>query len=366
VILHETLHYWQQLGSGFLVRLADEEWGRLLTFENNNNNKDITAPGPIRQMFVKRERFGFSAKDLSECLARYWDVHVINPAQLLEIELKDPKRSFSDDFRRSYNQALKKRELYDSKKGYSSKAYDLAMLGAAGNYATPYKILIKNIGSLSSAVLFPLLCHFAFQTFSPAYFFGLFAENIDMKNVESEEFQPNIDSVWNYQYPHIMKQCIEIYEKFGKFVEFGPVVFLKIPGLANHPVYKWVFDWIASYAVLLTGSPLANSMSQSFANMEPNVLAWFALERAFALPGIPLNRSLLLEMLSPPCITFADGKTWTLSRFYRDELLSALDESNRIRIQDREKSFASDESISQECLNIHCRWQKFIKAYRGY
>src|SRR3954467_12457235 len=68
ILFHETLHYWQQLAQGFLIRLADEEWQRLLTYKNE---KQIIPPGSVRQMFAKKEKYGFSAKELSESLASY-------------------------------------------------------------------------------------------------------------------------------------------------------------------------------------------------------------------------------------------------------------------------------------------------------
>ena len=36
VLYHESLHFWQFLASGYIANFVNEEWIRLLHFENNN------------------------------------------------------------------------------------------------------------------------------------------------------------------------------------------------------------------------------------------------------------------------------------------------------------------------------------------
>ena len=142
-VFHETLHYWQHISQGFLIRLIEEDLDRLERFEATGN---IPPPGPLKRMFVTRDATaGFSPRDLMEAHARYWDIHAIGPPRLIEADLDNPHRE---------TDSILTRPAYDDMKaegriwrhidpngeghGYSGFSFDLAMRLAGGAYARPY------------------------------------------------------------------------------------------------------------------------------------------------------------------------------------------------------------------------------------
>jgi len=62
----------------------------LQRFENEGEKRGI---GAYRTEFMRKDdTAGFSAHDLHESLARFWDVHVIGPHRLIEMEFADGKK----------------------------------------------------------------------------------------------------------------------------------------------------------------------------------------------------------------------------------------------------------------------------------
>src|SRR5262249_37406102 len=85
VLFHETVHFWQYLASGYLAGIVEEDWGRLVAFERDQAKMPA---GPRRLHFLQpHPEHGFAPVDLVEAFARFWDVHVIGPADLLEMEI---------------------------------------------------------------------------------------------------------------------------------------------------------------------------------------------------------------------------------------------------------------------------------------
>src|SRR5258707_10379907 len=69
-LYHETLHFWQFLGFGYLANLVARDWDRLLAFEKTGRVAPLT---PEQRAFTEdRGEAGFSAIELLECCTRYW------------------------------------------------------------------------------------------------------------------------------------------------------------------------------------------------------------------------------------------------------------------------------------------------------
>ena len=51
LLIHETVHFWQRLGSGYLTRLVADEWHRLLMLEENG-----TLLGESARVAAHRDR----------------------------------------------------------------------------------------------------------------------------------------------------------------------------------------------------------------------------------------------------------------------------------------------------------------------
>ena len=51
MLVHETIHYWQQLSSGYLLAMAQEDWEQLLSWEQGVR----PALGPLRGGYRRPE-----------------------------------------------------------------------------------------------------------------------------------------------------------------------------------------------------------------------------------------------------------------------------------------------------------------------
>ena len=110
VYAHERLHLWQTLSQGFIARQASLEWQRLQRFEQTGE----VAAHPefndqLEKFFKKHSEWGFSAWNLSEALARFWDIQSTGASKILasqgkaqDVPIHDP--GFDQDFRK-LNQA---------------------------------------------------------------------------------------------------------------------------------------------------------------------------------------------------------------------------------------------------------------------
>lgn len=94
VLMHECLHAFQLAGSRWLQRMVAEEWERVLAMERTGNAPPL---GPLRRQFARpASDMPFSVRDLVECLARFWDMHVRGPDRVLEEEaFPDPHGYFA-------------------------------------------------------------------------------------------------------------------------------------------------------------------------------------------------------------------------------------------------------------------------------
>ena len=83
VLYHESVHFWQVLASGYLGNLIASEWSRVDHFEKTG---EIRPQSDAARAHTERDSFPFSAYELVECWARYWDVHTRSPARIVDEE----------------------------------------------------------------------------------------------------------------------------------------------------------------------------------------------------------------------------------------------------------------------------------------
>src|SRR5262249_13891273 len=163
-LVHESIHYWQQLSHGYLFRLAQEDWTRMLAWEQKGGAAQL---GPCRAHYLEAEgRNGFSAYQLCESLARFWEVVFAGPAATMD-EVRKSGRA-SPGLLAEWNDL--------ARRGPSDAAFDMAMR-ASGSYDLPYAVARRVLDPTAGLVIFPFLAHFALKTARPAHFFERFVED---------------------------------------------------------------------------------------------------------------------------------------------------------------------------------------------
>ena len=362
VVFHETVHYWQQLGQGFMGKVAEEDWSRLLRFEARDAPGET---GPLRNEFVRRHGgAGFSALDLQESLARFWDVHVIGPHRLLEMDFEDPKRAIDDFFKEQYL-ALKKKGMivHPEHGGYSDVAFDMAMEASAGNYAKPYKFVRERCNPVATGVVFPLAGHCALQSDKPVDVFLKVIEAAPQRLQNLPRGQP-IHELWRACYSVVRTLSLQAAGELGMAKLTMGAAAIRNGSLTQHPVYRWAFGELERGRMVLEDTPLAEVLARTFSRvpeetMRGGVRGALALDMCLSCPGDTTHRSFLVEWLAPPCVRFPDGKQWALPELYRRELVPEIDEAERKLSDERRR-------VAEDVLDVNERWLGFRRSVRGY
>ena len=253
ILFHETVHFWQHLGQGYLLLRVDEDWQRLREF---GEARKTPAPGPMKQHFAAPPAdLGFSASDLHEALARFWDVHVLGPDTLLDLEIRSGRRAIAAelvaDFRKAQDAGWIRHAVHG---GYSDLAYDLAMEAAAGNYGLPYLLLRRQVSPVFAGVVFPLAGHMAFKSRDPVRRFRRIVDTL--AGGAFPDVQPGraVNELWEEHYLLVCSVAREIAESEGEATFAGTpahmapemaaadienIDALDADLLAGHPVYGW-------------------------------------------------------------------------------------------------------------------------------
>ena len=318
IVMHETLHYWQQLTHGFLARLASEEWRRLQAFRENG---EFPPPGPVRRQYVKKHpELGFSVRTLHEALTRGWDIHICNPIQVLHLERES--RLFTDDtFWARFDELEAAGALTGPGGSYTDLAYELGMDGAGGRYASPFRYLVEHSNRAQAGIAFPLAAHFALQTPNPA---ASYARIAPVLANEAKPSQPApIEELWISYYDHARQRIAPILDEMGQSYLPGEDVIRE--ELGDHPGYQRAIShlqrlekesWRAKPYHLYMQAPEAIRGRQ-------------AADIMLATPGISEHRSLLLMCLPPPRVQFTDGQTWILGHTFNKEFPEAAKYENQ-------------------------------------
>ena len=341
MIFHETVHFWQYLASGYLARLVEEDWDRLVAFERSGKT---THELPRRSHFLQRHpEHGFAPRDLVEAFARYWDVHVIGPPNLLEQELHAGRHVFSQDFVDRYHELNEERMLRHPEYkhrgyGYTADSFDLAMEGPAGSSAKPYVQLRERLPPKTIGGLFPIAVHLALQTTDPVgTFASIFANPTDIDRA----FPNNNDIavLWRLFYDGMSGGL----DTVPKDRVLGSGIDVARSGtLRANPVWRW----------LIKSTDRAAS-----------VYGMKRLLYALSCPGDRDNKRWLLPRLAPLLVQFADGTEWNPAQ---DVLLQFAAENKWVRPEGVYAEGARLARVAELAREVGDRWQSFLRSANGY
>jgi len=343
VIFHETVHFWQYLASGYLARLVEEDWDRLVKFEDSGR---VIWNTPLRSHFIEPHSVhAFSPRDLVEAFARYWDVHVVGPPQLIELELQSAGHSFSCDFVERFERMKRENLASHPQHGaYSSASFDLAMEGPGGGWAKPYVMMLERLTPKAVATLFPICINLALQTANPV---GTFTFLISGAPSIENALPSNNDIAilwrWGYDFMLPLLQELPRQDLLGNGIQVASE-----GSLTGHPVWKWLIGYTLRAAAHFG---ITDGDKRNWETAVQNGLG--PLSFALACPGALSNRSKLVPFLSPPLVQFADGVAWSLAK---DAAISVQTSSRGLTVLDE---------IAEVAQDIDDRWQSLLDT-RGY
>lgn len=357
IVLHETIHYWQHLGQGYLMLRVQEDWKRLLEFEKTGKP---SKAGEQKLRFLRKGVVpNFSALDLHECLARFWDVHVIGPVNLMELELKDDRRRLDESVIKEYVRLKSAGKLVRASDGaYSSESYDLAMYSAAGNYAVPYRLIRNQTESQVAGTILPLAGHFAFQTKDPVHSFRRIVDILLGGALPEIPREQNITDLWEQHYPLIWRVADAVKKDQHEPTLFSGM-FMQRGSLSSNRVYQWAYRTLRRALEIVPHTKLAAGFSKKFPRAEPEALSLLMLDFMLSCPGTPENRAFLIDRLAPPCLRFGDCRIWKPAGLWGLQLYRDMPD---IGAQIVEESTQAAEAS----LDIAERWKAFRTACRGY
>ena len=350
VLYHESIHFWQFLSSGYIANLISEEWKRLNHFEQMN---EIIPKSDFLKNFNQRpEDKTFSPYELTECWARYWDVHTRSPARIIKEE--------GIEIDESENQNNK---LYGN---YSWIEYDTIMQKGEDShlYAQPYRWLLEKASGNSYliALLFPIITHASFGSPDPVgVFTGCFEraaqEEILKEIMEHRSGNINFDWInsWTFAWNEIVLPTLEE-KKLPIFTSGFDVI--QRGALETQPIYR---EYPEKAQILLKFVRLANVLDvpgedqfpdYSMEHMENHAITEMAANNPwviFALPGQPHYRNLLGHYLAPPNVNFRNF-TYSSSRVsnmweseYRTNESAETFESASIKLTEKIRRFRAAE-----------------------
>lgn len=303
-LYHETLHFWQVMGWGFVANAVAADWLRLLQFEASGQ-----VPPPTRHGMAALDEAGaapFSPRDLLEAAARFWDVHTRSPARVVADEgLQEQAQAYAG--------GPLERPAADGPglRAYTNHAFDFVMQHGPDcqRYARPYRWLLDRVeGASAFAVLiFPLCVHAAMGTPDPVRVF--------CAAVHAAWQHPVIRSLVGQRSGSIHADWLMLWPPMQRLV-LGPAclqagVMAYTPGLdviargplAQHPVYRDCLarahfqGWLKLMRPPAEAGVVGEALWQA-ACEQPLIL--------FALPGEPYYRRALADNLPPPLACFAN------------------------------------------------------------
>jgi hypothetical protein len=303
LLIHETMHFWQLLGSGYLTRLVADEWQRLLTLEANG-----TLLAESARVVAHRDRSAvpFAADELVEAWCRYWDVHIRGPLRVMaEEDLERPAGPSRPDL-------------------YSHTDYDLVMTQGPLEqlYARPYRWLLDQTGgdSLVCNALFPFVVFTAFASDDPVTFVRaamtklLHADVVALVRRCAAEQRYLINQVWLAIAETVLQRHLGplLVESSGPSLRMGSEL-VGEPPLSGHPL-------LGPYAVKAAKSnfslwaayfhPTDEGDSPAYASELSRLAREGPVVSQLTMPGQPWYRLTLGALIPPPVIRFRN-LTWS-------------------------------------------------------
>ena len=361
ILFHETTHFWQQLGQGYLLLRVDEDWQRLREFLDSGK---VLPPGPMKAHFSRvPEDISFSPRDLHEALARFWDMHVLGPDTVLEREIESGRRAIDPELIERFRNAQAGGRIRHPDHGaYSDLAYDLAMEAAAGNYGLPYLLLRNQVSAVFAGTVFPLAGHMAFKSRDPVRRFRRIVDTLAGGAFPNLEAGRSVNDLWE---EHYLLVC-SIARKIAESEDEPPIETidaLRSGTLDGHPVYAWgrrSLERLARALAWCDYEPaFLNTMRKEIGPIPAEVTGFLKLDFILACPGSPKSRRLLIEWLSPPVVRFSDDQLWEFGR---------LAEHEREDVP-LELSLDPDhwhDGVTEAALAIAAQWREFRTAARGF
>jgi hypothetical protein len=362
-----------------MVALAEEDWRRLINYKRTGTT---LGPGPLRRAFDRRDpEVGWSARDLHECLARFWHVVAAGPKRVIEEEWASGRATALADVREAHRRL---RAASASPEGaWDGADLIFALVMVAGEYASRFLSISGN--ELEHATfLFPWLAHFALQTTDPARTFDRFVREIGpalahrvTDLLSDPSIAPNdlLEATMNRVFYSASVACVANAADADDPIRLAARVFAD-SSLAVHPIYKWAFRGpVMRTAAALAQTELAETAGRIW-NWPPETSPLVGLEllgRALATPGLPESRTLLLAAgVVPPCVRYADGALTALPPVFRDDVASWRDDWHTVEIlwkvtrPAREFDLSAEEaSLTMRCTEIQRRWETFSTATRS-
>lgn len=379
IVFHEAVHYWQQFSQSFLLRLAEEDWQRLIEYERSGQRY---GPGSIRREFYREEPdLGFSARDIHECLARFWEVVAFGPNRIMNEQWVSGRSSFHPDFVTA-NRPSSFRQEFESLVAWGSTDFLQAMTMIGGEYATPY-LATGHTMPRASMLVFPWLAHYALQTNRPATVFLRFIEDIASKlataarRISSQYSMESSDTFYaivRRMSEPVFLECFPVANKEGEAISSPLATYASCHTVS--PPIQWTFEHRVVPALpLLAESQTVLASASNPANDSIRaryIRAVRLLEGAMATPGLTDSRTLLLLVgFAPPFVQFPNGAIVSIPEQYRHDARKSPEVLGAVDLLTDLLPFVLGSAGDQQDADIlrlsgetRSRWQSFMRARR--
>jgi hypothetical protein len=297
-LFHETVHFWQYLNSGYLMRLVEEDWSRLIKFEKSGDRR---SDSPRRRHYTgQHPKHAMSPRDLVEVFVRFWDVQVVGPLDLLAYEIEEGRASapIVDRYRVLERDGLLRRR---PEGGYRWESFELAMEGPGGGWAEPYAILRKKSPPRAAGIFFPVAAALALKTDDPVSTYMFLMSGVaDFEHALQAATTPHQLWKWGHDFLFDLVTKLPAEQQLGSGIKVageGP--------LGQTPFWKWLISY-----TLRAAAELAARDAPELPLLEAVPKGITELAFLLATPGDPDSRGLLIPLLLPPRVTYADGNSW--------------------------------------------------------
>ena len=333
VLMHECLHAFQLAGSRWLQRMVAEEWRRLLEFERTGR---APALGRLRSAWGRPPAgYPFSVRDLVECLARFWDVHIRGARRILaedaavtgtgqpiangpEGEVGFPLADRAEE----YEAAIRTGQKLDS---YPvpylhlqwAAAHAPAVLALGPSDANRLRLR----ASWAAQLLLPMAGFVALNTDEPVQAYVIAVDSI-LADPDTGALLKRgnewdlIELDWLTHWGWIVERMSAALTRSGLPPKADPAGLRGEPGWTEHPVWRYHAE---RFQALAAG--LVHLMSDEGAGRATEARPWRPVQHqmlcdllrkghsfaAYALMGIPDLRSHLGSAFAPPLLRFADA-----------------------------------------------------------
>jgi hypothetical protein len=407
---HETLHLWQQASAAFLIRCTEADWVRMRQYEQGG---DLQRENAIATEYFRVDpEATFSAIDLQECLARYWELQAFDPLTVLTEHLNQT---------RVVDGRLRERlqRFWDSPAEHPDAPLMLAMEIIGGRYARPFLGLAERAGATIAIGVFPLAAFFALQTDSPVAFYTRLVTSA-IQHAEPRPVSADWASLRRTWFSAVRQRADELHEEmFGTSLGFGMDV-LRRSRLLDHPGYAYLLQRMDDFVAQATrvDSFLRETLQRHpglFANLEQRSReiqarydetargAIAAIGRLAGQPDVPQQGAERPEPVIPQHSGSAESAHYQLTPRAFTEFVVACPQGTKstlgvpgatggfgpgdpttvlsdllvppcIRSGQRVVSsipfllqrYSGATELANHCLDIERRWLRFLEARRGY